>query len=130
MIGSSLAAQSSSLKRSAVAARAMSAALRACTNGSRSERANAAVRTFARLLEPKFLAILPKQIVVFVRIPGCSSFAVLARCRKSSPLMTRSDNFGTIVRIDLTVCSRTTGARSVKPVTYVGVSSSLKCELT
>ena len=68
-------------------------------------------------LAPKFLAILPKQMVVFVRIPGCSSFAVFARHFKSSPLITRSESFEIIVRTDFTVCSRTIGATSVKPVT-------------
>ena len=44
--GRILVAQSSSVKRSEVAASASSAALRACTKGSRSERAKAAIRTF------------------------------------------------------------------------------------
>ena len=44
--GNTFVAQSSSLNRSEVAARACRAALRACTKGSRSPRAKAAVRTF------------------------------------------------------------------------------------
>jgi len=134
MIGRSLVAQSSSVKRSAVAASASSAAFRACTNGSRSEREKAAARTLARLcqyvsvcctsnisrrtLAPKFRAIFPRQIVVLVRIPGCSSFAVFARWRRSSPFTVLSDNLGTTVRIAFTVCSLTTGAMSEKPVTW------------
>ena len=70
-------------------------------------------RTFA----PRLRAILPRHIVVFVRIPGCSSFAVFARHLNNSPLIIRSDSFVIIVKTALTVCSRTTGAKSVKPVT-------------
>lgn len=44
--GRILLAQSSSLKRSDVAASARSAAFRACTNGSRSDREKAATSTF------------------------------------------------------------------------------------
>jgi hypothetical protein len=64
------------------------------------------------------LAILPRQIVVLVRIPGCSSLAVLARYLNNSPLMVRSESFVMIVRTDFSVCSLTTGATSVKPVTW------------
>ena len=74
---------------------------------------------FERTFVPKFRAIFPRQIVVLVRMPGCSSFAVLARCRSSSPLMIRSDSFGTTTSTALTVSSLTTGARSVKPVTLI-----------
>ncbi len=77
----------------------------------------AAMRTLALLLTPRFFAILPKQIVVLVRMPGCSSFDVLARYFNSSPLIVLSDNFPMIVRTALTVCSLTIGATSVKPVT-------------
>lgn len=134
--GSILFAQSSSVKRSEVTASAIRAAFRACKNGSRKDRANAAVRTFClvffqissrlnivtvvRLLitfDPRLRAILPRQIVVLVRMPGCSSFAVLARYLSKSPLMVRSDSLVIIVKMALTVCSRTTGATSVKPVT-------------
>ena len=65
---------------------------------------------------PRFLAIFPKQIVVFVLIPGCSSLEVFARHFNRSPLIIRSDTFVMIVRTDLTVCSRTSGAKSVNPV--------------
>ncbi len=111
-------AQSSSLNESDVTANAISAAFLAWTKGSRRERVKAAIKTLDLVLTPRFLEILPKQMVVFVRIPGCSSFEVFARHFKSSPLMVLSDNFPMIVRTALTVCSRTTGARSVKPVTY------------
>jgi hypothetical protein len=77
------------------------------------------IRAIQRTLAPKFLAILPKHIVVFVLIPGCSSFAVFARCLNSSPLIVRSDSFGTTTSTALTVCSRTTGATSEKPVTWI-----------
>jgi hypothetical protein len=113
----------------------MSAAERAWMKGSRRAREKAAARTLARVCEggcqhegieggvgralvPRFLAILPRQIVVFVRMPGCSSFAVLARYRRSSPLMMRSESLGTTTNTALTVCSRTRGATSVKPVTF------------
>lgn len=49
--GRSFDAQSSSLKRSAVAARASNAAFRAWTKGSRSDRAKAAERTLARFCQ-------------------------------------------------------------------------------
>jgi len=117
MQGSIRFAQSSSLKASFVAPSASSAAFRAWTNGSRSERVKAAIKTFDLLPTPKFFDILPKHIVVFVRIPGCSSLDVLARYFKSSPLMVRSDSFPIMVKTALTVCSRTTGATSVNPVT-------------
>lgn len=78
----------------------------------------AAIKTFDLLPTPRFFAILPRQIVVFVRIPGCSSLDVLARYFKSSPLIVLSESFPMMVRTALTVCSRTTGATSVKPVTY------------
>ncbi len=110
-------AQSSSLKYSTVTANAMSAALRAWTKGSRIEREKAAINTFALDEDPRCLAILPRHIVVFVRIPGCSSFAVLARYRSSSPFIVRSESLVTRVRTDFSVCSRTTGAKSVKPLT-------------
>ena len=48
MTGSSFEAQSSSLNKSVVAARAINAALRAWTKGSRSDLANAAESTLAR----------------------------------------------------------------------------------
>lgn len=66
---------------------------------------------------PRLRAILPRQIVVLVRIPGCSSFEVFARCFSNSPLMVRSESLVIIVKTALTVCSRTKGATSVKPVT-------------
>lgn len=69
---------------------------------------------------PMLRAIFPKQMVVFVRMPGCSSLDVFARCFSSSPLITRSDNLVTTVKTALTVCSRSSGATSVKPVTYDG----------
>lgn len=115
--GSIRFAMSSSLNASDVTARAMRAAFLACTKGSRRERVKAAIKTFDLVLLLRFLDIFPRQIVVFVRIPGCSSFEVLARYFKSSPLMVRSESFPMIVRTALTVCSRTTGATSVKPVT-------------
>ena len=70
-----------------------------------------------RTLDPKFLAIFPRQIVVFVRIPGWSSLDVLARYFRSSPFIVRSDSFVMMVRTALTVCSRTIGATSKNPVT-------------
>lgn len=73
-------------------------------------------------LELRLRAIFPRQMVVLVLIPGCSSFAVLAKCLRSSPLRVRSDNFGATDKMDLTVCSRTTGVMSVKPVTYSAIS--------
>lgn len=111
------AAQSSTEKYSAVTESAIRAAFRACTKGSRSERVKAAIKTLALCEDPRCLAILPRQIVVFVRIPGCSSLAVLAKYFSNSPLMVRSESFVMNVRTDFSVCSRTTGARSVKPVT-------------
>ena len=115
-------AQSSSLNASDVTANAINAAFRAWTKGSRSDLVNAAIRTLERVPTPKFLEILPKQIVVFVRIPGCSSFEVLARYFSSSPLMVLSDNFPMTVNTALTVCSLTTGATSVNPLTYSTIS--------
>ena len=50
MTGRSLRAQSSSLKTSIVAFRAIRAAFRACTKGSRSDFENAAIKTFDRVL--------------------------------------------------------------------------------
>ena len=75
------------------------------------------MRTLARLEVPRYLAILPRQIVVLVRMPGCSSLAVLARYRRRSPLMVRSESLVMMTSTDLRVCSRTMGARSVKPAT-------------
>lgn len=115
--GRTLDAMSSSLKQSAVAARAINAALRACTNGSRRERVKAAMRTFEREETPRDLAILPRQMVVLVRIPGCSSLDVRASCLRRSELMVRSESLVMIVRTDFTVCSRMRGAASLKPVT-------------
>jgi hypothetical protein len=115
--GSIRLAMSSSLKASDVTAKAMRAAFLAWTKGSRRDRVNAAIKTLDLVLLLRFLDIFPKQIVVFVRIPGCSSFEVLARYFKSSPLIVLSDSFPMMVRTALTVCSRTTGATSVKPVT-------------
>ena len=66
-------------------------------------------------LVPRFRAILPRQMVVLVRIPGCSSFDVLARYLSKSPFTVRSDNFVMTIKTALTVCSRTRGATSVKP---------------
>lgn len=75
-------------------------------------------RSGKHTLWPKFLAILPKQIVVFVRMPGCSSFAVRARNFSKSPLIVRSDSFPMTANTALTVCSRTAGAISVNPDVY------------
>lgn len=71
-----------------------------------------------RTLVPKLRAIFPRQIVVLVRIPGCSSLEVFASCLSKSPLIVRSESLVIIVKTALTVCSRTSGATSVKPVTY------------
>jgi len=116
--GSIRFAISSSLKESDVTAKAIRAAFLAWTNGSRRDRVNAAIKTLDLVLLLRFLEIFPKQIVVLVRIPGCSSLEVLARYFKSSPLMVLSESFEIIVRTALTVCSRTTGATSVNPVTF------------
>ena len=78
----------------------------------------AAMRTFERVDTPRERAILPRQIVVLVRIPGCSSLEVRASCLRRSELIVRSDNLVIMVRTALTVCSRIRGAISVKPVTY------------
>lgn len=115
-------AQSSSLKTSDVAPNANNAAFLAWMKGSRRERVNAAIRTLDRVLRPRFFASFPRQIVVFVRIPGCSSLEVLAKYLNNSPLIVRSDNLDTIVSTAFTVCSRTTGATSVKPVTWYELS--------
>ena len=117
MDGRTREAQSSSLNASDVTANAIKAALRACTNGSRRDRVNAAIKTLDLVLTPRFLDILPKHMVVFVRMPGCSSFEVLARYFRSSPLTVLSESFPMIVSTAFTVCSRTTGAISVNPVT-------------
>ena len=66
---------------------------------------------------PRFRAIFPRQMVVLVRIPGCSSLDVFASCFSKSPLIVRSESLVMIVRTAFTVCSRTSGATSVKPVT-------------
>ena len=120
--GSTRLAMSSSLNASDVTAKAMRAAFLAWTNGSRRDRVNAAIKTLDLVLVLRFLEIFPKQIVVFVRIPGCSSLEVLARYFNSSPLTVLSDSFPIMVSTALTVCSRTTGATSVKPVTYNFIS--------
>ena len=135
--GRILEAQSSSLNTSEVAARASKAALRAWTKGSRIERLKAAMRTLdldyddnslfwigegygrSLTLLLRCFAILPRQIVVFVLMPGSASLAVLARYLRRSPLTTRSESFVMSVSIDFTVCSRRRGAWSVKPVIYV-----------
>jgi len=119
-------AQSSSLNASFVTASAINAAFLAWTKGSRRDRVKAAIRTFDLVLTPRFLDILPRQIVVFVRMPGCSSFEVFARYLRSSPLMVLSDSFPIIVKTALTVCSRTTGAKSVKPVTYISLANTFR----
>lgn len=41
---------------------------------------------------PRCFAIFPRQIVVFVRIPGCSSLCVFAKYFNKSPLIFRSFN--------------------------------------
>lgn len=115
--GNILAAQSSSVKYSLVTASASREAFRAWTKGSRRDLVKAAMRTLDLVEVPRFLAILPRQMVVFVRIPGCSSFAVFARYLSNSPLMVLSESLVMRVSTDLSVCSRTTGAMSVKPVT-------------
>lgn len=117
MAGRIRPAQSSSLKYSTVAAKANRAAFRAWTKGSRSDLVKAAINTFDLVDDPRFLAILPRHMVVFVLMPGCSSLAVLARCFSNSPLMTRSVSLLIMTSTDLSVCSRTTGAKSVKPDT-------------
>ena len=71
------------------------------------------MRTFV----PRLRAIFPRHMVVLVRIPGCSSLEVFASCFSKSPFIVRSESLVMIVRIALTVCSRTSGATSVKPVT-------------
>ena len=76
------------------------------------------VRRFdAPTFAPRVRAIFPRQMVVLVRIPGCSSLEVFASCFSKSPLIVRSESLVMIVRTALTVCSRTSGATSVKPVT-------------
>jgi hypothetical protein len=105
MAGRMRVAQSSSEKYSEVTAKACKAAFLACRKGSLRDLENAAINTFALDDTPKFLAILPRQIVVLVRIPGCSSLAVLARYFSNSPLMVRSESLLMIVSTDLSVCS-------------------------
>ena len=118
MAGTRRTAQSSSVKYSDVTESAIRDAFLAWMKGSLRERLKAAIKTFDLEEDPRYLAILPRQIVVLVRIPGCSSLAVLARYLSNSPLMVRSESFVMIVRTDLSVCSLTTGATSVKPVTW------------
>ena len=132
--GKILFAQSSSLNKSDVAASASKAAFRPCTKGSLNDRPKAFIRTFCLVclyvlastlwrellmihaFAPRLRAIFPKQTVVLVRMPGCSSLDVFARHFSISPLITRSESLEMIVRVAFTVCSRTTGATSVKPV--------------
>jgi hypothetical protein len=83
-----------------------------------------------RTVGPRCLAILPRQIVVLVRIPGCSSLAVRAKKRSISPLIVRSDSLPMTVSTALTVCSRTTGAISVNPEVYSIVQHSLILQST
>ena len=71
--------------------------------------------------EDRCFEILPRHIVVFVRIPGCSSLAVLAKCLRSSPFRIRSESFGARERTALTVCSRTRGTTSENPVTFTTI---------
>lgn len=101
--GMTFEAQSSSVKCSEVAANAMREALRACTNGSRSERVKAAIRTLLLFETPRFLAIFPRQMVVLVLMPGCSSLAVFARYFSSSPLTTLSESLPMMTNTDLRV---------------------------
>ena len=112
-------AASSSVKYSAVAPKAIREAFLAWTKGSLRDLVKAAIRTFDRDEVPRCLAIFPRQMVVFVRIPGCSSFAVLASCLSRSPLIVRSESFVMMTSTDFRVCSLTTGVTSVKPVVYV-----------
>ena len=76
------------------------------------------MRSFGvRTVVPRLRAIFPRQMVVLVRMPGCSSLEVFASCLSKSPLIVRSESFVIIARTALTVCSRTNGATSVKPLT-------------
>lgn len=75
MIGSNLVAQSSSLKRSAVAANARRAALRAWTKGSRSEREKAAASTLARLCHTVSARRLLQGSIIYVYSQVACNFA-------------------------------------------------------
>ena len=75
-------------------------------------------------------AIFPRQMVVFVRIPGCSSLCVFAKYFNRSPLIFLSFNchqcafskalktLGITTSTARTVCSRITGTISVNPLIY------------
>lgn len=70
---------------------------------------------------------------MLVLMPGSESFEVFARYLRRSPFTTLSDSFGMMVKTDLTVCSRTRGAISVKPVTcyqFNGHQSNIEGSLT
>eukprot|EP00964_Phaeocystis_antarctica_P120077 scaffold83829_cov69-Phaeocystis_antarctica.AAC.1 len=79
--GRILAATSMGLWYCCVAVRASSAALRAGGKGSLSARTKAAMSTLSRVPASMCAAILPRQMVVLVRMAASSSICSLAKAR-------------------------------------------------
>mmetsp|Transcript_14581 Transcript_14581/g.47612 ORF Transcript_14581/g.47612 Transcript_14581/m.47612 type:complete len:242 (-) Transcript_14581:779-1504(-) len=89
-------------------------ALRPGGKGSLRARVKAGMSTRSRSAGSRYCAILPRQIVVLVRMAASSSSCSLAKARITSPSVAR-DSLGASGTTLLTVSSRSTGEVSAKP---------------
>mmetsp|Transcript_21381 Transcript_21381/g.57580 ORF Transcript_21381/g.57580 Transcript_21381/m.57580 type:complete len:254 (-) Transcript_21381:147-908(-) len=113
--GMILVATSAALWYCCVAVSERRAARRPGAKGSLSARQHAGMRTFSRVGASMWAAILPRQMVVLVRISVCSSSCSLAKARITC-CIERGSNLGARGTIALTVSSRSTGDESTKPI--------------
>mmetsp|Transcript_20440 Transcript_20440/g.55035 ORF Transcript_20440/g.55035 Transcript_20440/m.55035 type:complete len:285 (+) Transcript_20440:985-1839(+) len=122
--GTTLRAQSAGEWKDCVADSARAPARRAGAKGSRSARQNAAMSTRSRLPVSMYWVILPRQMVVLVRMAGSSSRWSCAKARSTwaSALWLRCGARGTTA---LTVISRSWALASVKPFTMAAKMVSL-----
>mmetsp|Transcript_48481 Transcript_48481/g.116620 ORF Transcript_48481/g.116620 Transcript_48481/m.116620 type:complete len:281 (+) Transcript_48481:174-1016(+) len=113
--GRILAATSMGLWYCCVAVRASSAALRAGGKGSLSARTKAAMSTLSRVPASMCAAILPRQMVVLVRMAASSSICSLAKARITC-CIEAGLSLGARVTMLFTVSSRSAGLVSTKPM--------------
>mmetsp|Transcript_17698 Transcript_17698/g.44493 ORF Transcript_17698/g.44493 Transcript_17698/m.44493 type:complete len:254 (+) Transcript_17698:199-960(+) len=122
--GKILVATSMGLWYCCVAVSDINAAQRPGPKGSLSARQQAGMSTFSRVDGSMYAAILPRQMVVLVRMADSSSSCSLAKARMTC-CIDRGSSLGARGTIALTVSSRSTGEVSTKPIATCWKTESL-----
>mmetsp|Transcript_13669 Transcript_13669/g.40319 ORF Transcript_13669/g.40319 Transcript_13669/m.40319 type:complete len:284 (-) Transcript_13669:749-1600(-) len=122
--GTTLRAQSAAEWKACVAARARAPARRAGAKGSSRARQKAAMSTRWRDVASRYWVILPRQMVVLVRMAGSSSRCSCAKARRTCP-SARWLRWGARGTTALTVISRSWAEVSAKPLAMLAKMVSL-----